>query len=263
MERKLKLDGSPSGSVANQETSKPSMGKGKGNEGKKMKKNVRFNLPASDLKPSMEKRDQVDEDSSKAKKVEKMGGGSRSRSSSKDRTPTLIFSKRLTFGDLLTGKLRVPSLVFLPKKHEGKHGRMMVPFVDSKGEFWELEATPQWFSLNLDKFVKAHGLKCDDVILFYEDGPNSRVCQVGFTGAFGLMRKCHGEGWAVGEGEPWVRRVEMDDGEGNVLEALVLGIRWMPVRMGCDPTVSFSSPKMTPLPKIYVVIAYRDVKDVI
>ena len=50
----------------------------------------------------------------------------------------------------------------------------MVPFVDSKGEFWELEATPQWFSLNLDKFVKAHGLKCDDVILFYEDGPNSR-----------------------------------------------------------------------------------------
>ena len=33
MERKLKLDGSPSGSVANQETSKPSMGKGKGNEG--------------------------------------------------------------------------------------------------------------------------------------------------------------------------------------------------------------------------------------
>ena len=40
----------------------------------------------------------------------------------------------------------------------------------------------------------------------------------------------------------------MDDGEGNVLEALVLGIRWMPVRMGCDPTVSFSSPKMTPLP---------------
>ncbi|CBI23119.3 uncharacterized protein LOC109124212 [Vitis vinifera] len=183
MERKLKLDGSPSGSVANQETSKPSMGKGKGNEGKTMKKNVRFNLPASDLKPSMEKRDQVDEDSSKAKKVEKMGGGSslclwlpmsRSRSSSKDRTPTLIFSKRLTFGDLLTGKLRVPSLVFLPKKHEGKHGRMMVPFVDSKGEFWELEATPQWFSLNLDKFVKAHGLKCDDVILFYEDGPNSR-----------------------------------------------------------------------------------------
>ncbi|XP_034710179.1 uncharacterized protein LOC117932959 [Vitis riparia] len=112
-----------------------------------------------------------------------MGGGSslclwlpmrRSRSSSKDRTPTLIFSKRLTFGDLLTGKLRVPSLVFLPKKHEGKHGRMMVPFVDSKGEFWELEATPQWFSLNLDQFVKAHGLKCDDVILFYEDGPNSR-----------------------------------------------------------------------------------------
>ncbi|RVW60950.1 hypothetical protein CK203_049313 [Vitis vinifera] len=248
MERKLKLDGSASGSVASQKP--PSLQWEKEKEmkktltlvlGKTMKKNVRFNLPASDLKPSMEKRDQVDEDSSKAKKVEKMGGGSRSRSSSKDRTPTLIFSKRLTFGDLLTGKLRVPSLVFLPKKHEGKHGRMMVPFVDSKGEFWELEATPQWFSLNLDKFVKAHGLKCDD----------------GFTGAFGLMRKCHGEGWRwemekyglLEKTAHWLvlawAEVEMDDGEGNVLEALVLGIRWMPVRMGCDPTMSFSSTMKT------------------
>ena len=33
----------------------------------------------------------------------------------------------------------------------------------------------------------------------------------GFTGAFGLMRKCHGEGWAVGDGEIWVIG-EGDDG---------------------------------------------------
>ena len=33
----------------------------------------------------------------------------------------------------------------------------------------------------------------------------------GFTGAFGLMRKCHGEGWAVGDGEIWAIG-EGDDG---------------------------------------------------
>ncbi|XP_019073126.1 uncharacterized protein LOC109121889 [Vitis vinifera] len=96
MKKKLKLDGSASGTLANQETLKPSRGKGK------------------------RKRNQADEDSLKEQMWE--------RSSSKDQTPTqsrsgsihttLLYRKRLTYEDVLTGRLTIPpesARIVLPK----------------------------------------------------------------------------------------------------------------------------------------------------
>ena len=94
---------------------------------------------------------------------------------------TLLYKKRLTYDDVLTGKLTIPTEsagVFLLKRRGGKHDRIMVPFMDSKGELWEMETTYQGLSLNWDKFVKDHRLKRNDMIFFRNDDPSSEYYNI-------------------------------------------------------------------------------------
>ena len=94
---------------------------------------------------------------------------------------TLLYKKRLTYDDVLTGKLTIQTEsagVFLLKRRGGKHDRIMVPFMDSKGELWEMETTYQGLSLNWDKFVKDHRLKRNDMIFFRNDDPSSEYYNI-------------------------------------------------------------------------------------
>lgn len=86
----------------------------------------------------------------------------------------LLYRKTLTSADLHSGHLEIPrekSGILLPKWTTGKNDRILVPFKDNKGQLWRLEMTFDGLSYNWDKFVQAHGLKCGDIMYFYDDDP--------------------------------------------------------------------------------------------